>query len=221
MARTGLLWVAAAVIATVVSGCSETGGVGAGGAGATVGSNDEFVRDVATKHMAGIELSRMALDRAVAPSVKVFAQQMIDDHTAALSELKSLASGHSIGWPGQLEEKHRETADELAREQGADFDDEYLEAMVDGFRDLAAKLESRLDVQSLSEWKTAAAARTQNKAMPQPDIAMRDVEVRPGESSDGITAKINQWAADTYPLAQKHLDTATMLKNAAERASIP
>jgi hypothetical protein len=88
--------------------------------------------------------------------------------------------------------------------------------VVDGHRDLAATLESRLDLQSLAEWKTAAAARTHGRAMPEPE-AMRDVQVRPDRSDNEITRKINQWAADTYPLAQKHLDTATILMNPTEK----
>jgi hypothetical protein len=31
--------------------------------------------------------------------------------------------------------------------------------------------------------------------------------------------KINQWAADTYPVAQKHLDAARTLENAAKKPS--
>ena len=89
--------------------------------------------------------------------------------------------------------------------------------MVDGHQDLTAKLESRLDVQSLAEWKTAAAARTQSKAMPEPTSAMRDTAVRPDKSSNDSTMKINQWAADMYPVAQKHLDTARTLQNAAKK----
>jgi predicted outer membrane protein len=52
------------------------------------------------------------------------------------------------------------SADALAKKQGVDFDRDYAEAMVEGHQDLAAKLESRLDVQSLADWKTAAAGRT-------------------------------------------------------------
>jgi putative membrane protein len=233
MGRTGFLWVAVAATAIVMSGCSKTegppsseqpggrpGAVGAGGAGADVRSDGEFVRDVAMKTMAEIELSRMALDKATNPDIKAFAQRIIDDHSAAGNALKSVVSGQPLGWPAQLDDKHRNTADELAQKQGGDFDRDYLEAMVDGHRNLAAKLESRLDVQSLADWKTAAAARTRSEAMPDPEIAMRDVQVRPHTSDNEITTKINQWAADTYPAAQKHLDTATRLKNATEKGSI-
>jgi hypothetical protein len=91
--------------------------------------------------------------------------------------------------------------------------------MVEGHQDLTAKLESRLDVQSLADWKTAAAGRTQNKALPEPNVALRDVEVRPDKSDHEITMKINQWAADTYPDAQKHLDTARTLENPTKKTS--
>ena len=59
MRRTGLLWVAVAAIVTAIGGCSKsegkkapvseepagrTGGVGTGGAGANVKSDDDFVQ---------------------------------------------------------------------------------------------------------------------------------------------------------------------------------
>jgi hypothetical protein len=71
-------------------------------------------------------------------------------------------------------------------------------------------------VQSLSEWKTAAAGRTQTKALPEPTTEMRDVQVRPDRASNESTRKVNGWAAETYPIVQKHLDTARMLENATK-----
>jgi hypothetical protein len=94
-----------------------------------------------------------------------------------------------------------------------------VKAMVHGHQDLAAKLESRLDVQSLADWKTAAAGRTQSNALPDPKEALRDVAVRPGKSDNSLTMRINQWAADTYPAVQKHLDTARTLENATKARS--
>ena len=234
MRRTGLLWVAVAAVAVmIISGCSETegtkppsseqsaarsGGIGTGGAGANL-SDDEFVRDVALKNMAEVELSRMALDKATDPDIKAFAQRMVDDHGAAGHNLKSVLSGQPIEWPVQLDDKQRKIADELAKKQGANFDRDYVKAMVEGHQDLAAKLESRLDVQSLADWKTAAAGRTDTKALPEPTIAMRDVQVRPNKSDKEVTTKINQWAAETYPVAQKHLDNARTLEIEANKRS--
>jgi predicted outer membrane protein len=224
MRRTGLLWVAVAALGVIISSCSERegtrqpSGVGTGGAGANL-SDDEFVRDVALKNLVAVELSRIALDKATHPDIKSFAQVMIDDHGAAGQSLKSIVSGQPIEWPMQVDEKHRKTADELTRKHGPTFDVEYVKAMVEGHQDLAAKLESRLDVQSLADWKTAAAARTDSKAMPEPRISLRDVQVRPNKSDNEVTMKINQWAADTYPVAQKHLDTARGLETATKRRS--
>jgi putative membrane protein len=229
-----LLRFAVAAITIVISGCSNTegtkppsseqpggrpGAVGTGGAGATVKSDGDFVHDVATKNMAEIELSRMALVKATNLDVKSFAQRMVDDHSAAGDKLKSIVSGQSIEWPAQLDDKYRKAADELAQKEGDEFDRHYVGAMVEGHQDLAAKLESRLDLQSVADWKTAAAGRTHTKELPEPNIAMRDVQVHPDKTNNEITRKINQWAADTYPIAQKHLDTARTLQNSTKTRS--
>ena len=122
-------------------------------------------------------------------------------------------------WPAQLDEKHKDAAEDLAKKQGADFDRDYVKAMIEGHQDLAAKLESRLDMESVADWKTAAAGRTHSNAMPDPKTAMRDVKVRPARSDNGTTTKINEWAAEIYPVAQKHLDTARTLENAGKKRS--
>jgi predicted outer membrane protein len=227
----GLAYVA--VAAVLIGGCSNTEGtktpeseppgergaaVGTGGAGANLKSNDEFVHDVASKNMAEIELSRIALAKSTSPEVRAFAQLMIHDHGAAEDTLKSLVSGHGIDWPARLDDQHRQTADDLAEQQDPDFDREYAKAMVEVHQDLAAKLESRLDVKSLAEWKTAAAGRAQGKALPEPKVEMPDVQIRPNKTDNEVTMKVNQWAADTYPVAQKHLDTARALENATKDA---
>jgi predicted outer membrane protein len=153
-------------------------------------SDDDFVRDIAIKNMAEVELSRMALDKATNPDIKAFAQRIIDEHDMAGHKLRSVVSGQAIEWPPQLDDKHKKTADELARKQGASFERDYVKAMVDGHQDLAAKLESRLDVQSLADWKTAAAGRADSKTLPQPKIALRDVQVRPNKSDNEVTMRI-------------------------------
>ena len=225
MRRTGLLWIAITAATVVSGGCSQApseqrlargSGVGAGGAAANVKGDGEFVHDVAIMNMAEIELSRMALDKATSAEIKSFAQRLIDDHEAAGNKLKSVVSE---SWPSQLDDKHRELADKLARKQGTDFDRDYTEAMIEGHQNLAARLESRLDVQSLAEWKTAAAGRAHTGALPDPKVEMRDVQLRPNASDDELTKKINQWAAETYPIAQKHLDTARALDNSRKKGS--
>jgi predicted outer membrane protein len=223
MARRGLSWIAIIAAAIVGGSCSQTSseqrladgvGVGTGGAGANAKSDGEFVHDVAIMNMAEIQLSRIALDKAQSANIKTFARQLIDDHEAAGNKLKNIVSN---SWPSQLDDKHQEVANELSTKQGADFDRDYLEAMIEGHQDLTGRLESRLDVQSLAEWKTAAAGRAQTGALPDPKIEMRDVPLRPNASDNELTKKINQWVAETYPIAQKHLDTARTLENATKK----
>lgn len=233
MKRTGLLAIAAAAT-IIVGGCSRTEGtkpssserptgdtpaVGTGGVARNTKDDGDFVRDVAMMNMSEIELSHMALDKGTSPDVKAFAQKLIDDHGAAGDKLKNVVSGAAGDWPAQLDDKYRKTAEELAKRQGIDFDRDYIEAMVHGHQDLAAKLESRLDLKSVEEWKTAAAGRTQTKNLPEPTDTMRDVQVRPDKSESSFTMKINQWAADTYPVVQKHLDTARSLESATKKRS--
>ena len=233
MRRAALRWVAVAAMSSL-SGCSNsdgtkgpasaqvgggTGVVGAGGAGANLKDDGEFVRDVAIKHMAAVELSRLALEKASSADIKSFAQTVIDEDGGAGEKLRSAASGQSTEWPTQLDDKHRKAAGELAEKQGAEFDRDYVEAMIEGHQDLTAKLETRLDVQSLADWKTAAAGRTQSSALPDPSGALRDVQIRPDRSGTDASMKISQWAAETYPVAQKHLDTARTLENAAKKGA--
>ncbi len=233
MRRIGLRFAAAAII-LVHTGCADPdgtkpatseepgarpGAVGAGGAGADVKSDGDFVRDIAIKHLAQIEIGRVALQKSTNPDIKSFAQRMIDDHTTAADALKTAVAGQAMDWPAQLDDEHGEIVDELTKKQGEEFDRELLKALIEGHQNLTAKLESRLDVQSLADWKTAAAARTQSRALPDPTFAMRDVEVRPDTSGNPITMQINRWAAGNYPVEQKHLDAARRLENPTQKPS--
>lgn len=232
--RTGLLGFAVAAIICVHTGCSNPegtkpatseepgarpGAVGAGGAGADVKSDGDFVRDIAIKHLAEVEFGRVALQKSTNPDIKSLAQQMIDEHTSAGQALKTAVSGQAMDWPSQLDDEHGKIVDELTKERGEEFDREFLEAVIEAHQNLTAKLESRLDVQSLADWKTAAAGRTRTRALPDPTVAMRDVGVRPDKSGNPTTMQINQWAADTYPVEQKHLDTVRRLENPTQKPS--
>ena len=220
--------VAALAAAIAITGCSNNQRtdksspgqptVGTGGAGANLKEDDDFVREIAQSNMALIALSRTAVEKATSADIKSFAQRVIDEHSMAETRLKGALAGNAIQWPTELDDKQKESVDDLTKKQGADFDREYAAAIVEAHQNFVGKLESRLDVQSLAEWKTAAAGRAHSKAMPDPS-AMRDVQVRPASSGNAATTKINQWAAETYAAAQKHLDTATTLETTIKKRS--
>jgi putative membrane protein len=218
-----------ALAATVALGCNrsdradvtatdrDTGAVGTSGASDRnkVSSGDrDFVHDVTIANMAEIELGRLATERGVNPEVKKFARMMVDDHTKAGNQLKSVASRHNIEVPNQLDDKHNDLRDKLSKLQGADFDREYIDAMVDGHQDVADKLESRIDKAKLQEWKAQMGDRTTGRKA---EERGQTTAVVPEKSDNAVTMSINQWAADTYPTVQKHLDAAKTLQTNVKR----
>ena len=73
-----------------------------------------------------------------------------------------------------------------------------------------------------SHWRTGRRLRQRARRAGRcrvPHSEMTDVEIRPIKSESEITSKINQWAAETYPVAQKLLDTAKTLETPTKRPS--
>jgi len=221
MRRMGV--VAVALTAVIAVGCNKSDNRAANGSavgtagraenGVSAGDKD-FVRDVATMNMAEIELSRTALQKGAGPDVKQFAQMMVDDHTSAGEKLKAVATQHQIEVPAQLDEKHRDKGDKLAAKQGLEFDKDYADAMVDGHQDLVDKLESRIDKDTISKFKAdytgpgaTGTAKVEAKA------------VTAEKSDNPNTLAINQWAAETYPVAYAHLQAAKALRDGVKKRS--
>jgi putative membrane protein len=174
----------------------------------------DFVHDVAIANMAEIDLARMAQDHAADASVKKFAQMMLTDHTKAGNELKQVADRHRIEVPAQVDDEHRDKAEELGKKRGMDFDRDYADAMVDGHQAFVDKLESRIDKDTLSKWKAdnydpATGKKIEGKGEAVAVVAEKD--------DNPITASLNQWAATTYPVAYAHLQAAKDLQKGVKR----
>jgi hypothetical protein len=86
--------------------------------------------------MAEIQLGQMAAERASSSDVKSFAQQMVTDHTRANQELMPVAQQLGMQQPTQLDAKHQKIADKLSKAQGADFDRQFMKAMVSAHEDV-------------------------------------------------------------------------------------
>jgi putative membrane protein len=95
------------------------------------GSEDvEFVIDAAKGGMAEVELGKLATERAKNEEVKKFAQRMVDDHTKAGDQLKSIAESRGIRLPKDIEPKDKALLNRLQKLNGAAFDRAYMPAMV-------------------------------------------------------------------------------------------
>jgi putative membrane protein len=193
---------------------AAVGTSGEAGRNSVTSADKDFVHDAATAGMAEVELGKMATERGANADVKKFGQMMVDDHTAAGDKLKRLAAAHNIPVPTALDDKHRDLRDKLAKLQGADFDREYMDAMVDGHEGVADKLESRIDKENLAKWKTESNDRV---AGTKAKVSGQAVAILPETSDNSITISINQWAAETYPTVQAHLVAAKALASALEK----
>ena len=89
-----------------------------------------FMNAAAAGGMAEVELGKMAVSNAQNAEVKAFAQKMIDDHSKAGAELKQLATQKKVMLPPDVLPTHKEIMGKLSKLSGADFDREYVKAMV-------------------------------------------------------------------------------------------
>lgn len=178
----------------------EAGTTGTVGAGVS-NSDKNFVNDVLSDGMAEVELAKLAKDHAANAAVKQFAQMMIDDHTKSGDQLKQIASANSIPQDAKIDDKHQNLMDKLSKLNGADFDKEYMSAMVDDHQDVVGDLRGRVNE------NRSASDRLTGKNPENP------AAVQPERSDNTVTMRINEWAANTLPTIERHLDRAKQLKD--------
>ena len=121
------------------SGNMNSGNMNSGNMNATSGqagmagmsSRDrDFLMDAAMGGLMEVELGRVAAQQGSSDAVKQFGQRMVDDHSAANTELMTLASGKGITLPASIDDKHREQVTKLSAMSGADFDRAYSKMML-------------------------------------------------------------------------------------------
>jgi putative membrane protein len=93
-------------------------------------ADQKFVKEAASGGMAEVQLGQLAVQKASNSQVKQFGQRMVDDHTKANSELKSVASKDSITLPAEIDAKDKATYDSLSKLSGTAFDRAYMRDMV-------------------------------------------------------------------------------------------
>ena len=150
----------------------------------------DFIQKAATINMAEIQLGQLAQQKAQSPQVKAFAEQMVRDHTRANVELKQIADAQNIQLPAKLDDDHQDLMQKLQGANGADFDRQYIDAMVDGHQDAVDLLKDHAD-------------------------DLRDTQPNAPVGTTGTApAKIqgDQWAANTLPTVQAHLDQAKQIQ---------
>jgi putative membrane protein len=95
----------------------------------------QFLQQAASGGRAEVALGRMTANKAASPEVREFAARMVKDHADANAELIDLAKRKGVSLTTQLDAKHENLVDPLARLSGPEFDREYTRAMLADHRD--------------------------------------------------------------------------------------
>jgi putative membrane protein len=88
-----------------------------------------FLKDAAEGGNAEVEASKVAVSQSANADVKTFAQQMVDDHGKAGSELKTLADQKGVKVPDDPSTVKKAEIKMLSGRKGASFDQHYADSI--------------------------------------------------------------------------------------------
>jgi len=114
------------------AGSSSMGQSGAAGAtassGAKLSSGDKkAIMDMAQADINEVAAGKIAVGKAQSPEVKAYAQQMIDDHGAALTKVQAVAQQKGVTLPTEPDSAHKAMAAKLEKMSGDAFDKAYMQ----------------------------------------------------------------------------------------------
>jgi len=107
------------------TGATESGAT-ASGSGKLSAGDEKAVKDMAMADMAEVAAGKLALSKTQNSEVKAYAQQMVDDHTAALTKVQSVAQAKGVTLPADVDAKHKAEAAKLEKMSGDAFDKAYM-----------------------------------------------------------------------------------------------
>ena len=189
--------------------------------GAASSEAREFINHMAIAGLAEVQLGEMASKQAGSPDVKAFGQMMVKDHSQANKELARVASQLNVQLQTDLDEKHNSLKTKLSNLQGAEFDREYMNAMVEGHQEVASQLRAHAGNRMTSKSPAGAGAPTGEPGVnPGSQGTSKPSTSRP--ETMGTTggnreeAQLTQWASKSLPTVQKHLERARQLQQKAK-----
>jgi len=150
-------------VAGVPTGPATQTNTSAPGSAPRIQTGDEFVQVASASNRFEIESSRLALQKAQSPEVKRYAQMMIDEHTRATNELKTVAGSLRPPLVPKAQFNPKQTAD-MAKLQstpaGAAFDGAYMTAQAEGHAATLAAMRDYASGGEVAELKTIGAKMT-------------------------------------------------------------
>lgn len=184
----------------LVWSCNNSGRNNAAGtdtiinADSTAASVDTDVSDFAGKAAIGgmleVELGKLAQAQGMNNRVKAFGKMMVDDHTKAGEELRTLAAKKNISVPASLPEDQLKEVADLKGKSGVDFDKSYIKKMLRDHRHDIGEFDKMAKEGSDPEMKEYAAKTLPVLKMHLDSAKAINKEVKasvdPGDITDGI-----------------------------------
>lgn len=121
------------------------------------GADSKFAMEAAQGGMAEVQLGKLATEKASSSDVKQFGQRMVDDHSKANDELKSIASQKGMTLPSDMGAKNQAEYDRLSKLSGAAFDKAYMRHMTTDHKKDVAEFQKESNSGKDSEIKSFAA----------------------------------------------------------------
>lgn len=106
------------------------------------GDENKFMMEAATGGLAEVELGKIASTKAANADVERFAEMMVQDHSKANEELKSIAAKKGVKLPAEMDANHKAIQEDLRSKVGAEFDRAYVDAMVADHKKTVALFET-------------------------------------------------------------------------------
>ena len=93
-------------------------------------TDDVFTQKAAAGGLTEVDLGQIATQNGGTQDVKDFGAKMVTDHGKANDNLKAVAAKDSLTLPDKPTAEQQAMIDKLSKETGADFDKDYIHAMV-------------------------------------------------------------------------------------------
>jgi putative membrane protein len=174
-------------------------------------SNDSFLSKAIEINMAEVELGKLAANKAQNARVKSYADMLVKDHSAALTKLQKMHTAKVT-----VSSQHQNLKTKLNGLSGAQFDREYIDAMVTGHREAVALFEQQIGTNAPSPTTTTSTP----SARPSTSTPSTTTNTTTGRESVSNTASsarssannVNDIARELLPTIKHHLEEGEQIQ---------
>lgn len=125
----------------------------------------QFLVDAVSSSYDEIMMADLALTKSTNANIKTMAQQLKDDHTVLLSELKTVAGTKAVTIPTGASEDATKEGTSLSEKKATDFDKAWLEEVEDAHESSVKKYEKAADDAmdvNIKNWASTNLAKIKN-----------------------------------------------------------